>query len=151
MTDRSDFNAKNCNNNKLRNDKRVRPPSNLFSFAITNARSLIHKIDSLRDHFRESDLAFAIVTETWLCAAPGLEDWLINQEHANGLSFINCMRKRTGPANPGGGVSIIYRKSQVVFKEFKVKRENYEFVCAKGKITNNTRPIFVLAAYFAPN
>ena len=44
-----------------------------MNFILTNSRSLTPKINSLVDYFDERDLAFALVSETWLTSGRDLE------------------------------------------------------------------------------
>ena len=66
-----------------------------------------------------------------------------------GLSFIHRMRRRNMGKNPGGGVSLVFRKSTIGLKEYKIKRKDHEIVCARGKLHNNTRPFFVIGVYIS--
>ena len=118
-----------------------------FVFALTNARSVWNKIPSLVDHMLELEAAFAIVTETWLHSGERLEKLKtdLKQEHA--IETLDRMRKKRGTNNPGGGVSIFYDVRRASFKEYRVKREGFEFIEARGKIQNNTRPMYVIATY----
>ena len=70
--------------------------------------------------------------------------------NGSGVSFLHRNRKKKKRSNPGGGVSIAYRKSLINFKEYKIKRKNYEILCVRGKIINNTTPLFVIAVYIPP-
>ena len=60
----------------------------------------------------------------------------------------HCRRRGQGSSR-GGGVSIAFRKSAVTLREYKIKKKSYEIVCAKGKIANNTGPLFVFAVYLS--
>ena len=66
-----------------------------------------------------------------------------------GLSFINKNRHRPSNNNPGEGVSIVFNPNKLPLKEFSFKRSRYELVGASGRLTNNTRPIFILGAYMS--
>ena len=44
--------------------------SNKLNFALSNARSVIAKLDSLVDMFSELNLHFMLITETWLNSSP---------------------------------------------------------------------------------
>ena len=77
---------------------------------------------------------------------------MIGSEQGHTLSFINRFRPMppSRKTNPGGGVSIVFNKNRVSFSEYNIRRKKYELVCAKGRITNNTRPLFVLGIYIPP-
>ena len=118
-----------------------------FRFALTNARSLWAKIESLYDYFDELELDIAIVTETWFYDCAALDRLMCNATHGRGVSSINYCRKRRGRLNIGGGVSIMFKTSKARATEYKFKRAGHEVVAARIKLTNNKRPLFVLAIY----
>ena len=120
-----------------------------ISFGLTNARSLWQKMDCLYDYFDNLSMSFVIVTETWFheCEAFGVLQ--TNAKHGHNLHMINRTRKKLNKSCVGGGVSIIFNKSKVTLKEFTVKRKGHEIVCARGKMQNNTRPIFILGVYIS--
>ena len=82
-----------------------------ISFGLTNARSFWQKTDDLFEYMRELDLALTIVTETWLYDCEALKTLEINALNESGMSFINRLRKKKKRSNPGGGISIVFRKS----------------------------------------
>ena len=63
-------------------------------FAITNARSLWKKIQSMYDAFTELELDFMVVTETWFYKSPALEKLVCDAEQGQGLKLINSYRKK---------------------------------------------------------
>ena len=139
----NDFNK---DTNKLKNKR----PSASLNFAVTNARSLVPKCESLIDYFRDLDLALAIVCETWFHKGDTLENFQTKLRSEENICFLNRMRRKTGRNNPGGGVSIAYNESKVVLADFPITRGKYEIICAKGKIKGNTRLLFVIGAYLPP-
>ena len=71
--------------------------------------------------------------------------------NGRGVSFLHRCRKKKGVrANPGGGVSIAFKRAKVTLKEFPVKRVQHKILCAKGKLANHTTPFFVFAVYLPP-
>ena len=120
-----------------------------LNFGLTNARSLWLKTQCLIDYMKELDLHFTVITETWFHDCPQLQDLTNELGSGSGLGMINRMRKKKSNANPGGGVSIIYNKSKITFKEHPIKRERFEIIAARGKIPHNTRPIYVIAVYIS--
>ena len=122
---------------------------NIIKFGLTNARSLWRKLPSLYDLFEEVGLAFSIVTETWFYSSPALDRVQNDALHGHGLDMINYTRKPEKQKNRGGGVSIIFNKNKVSFSRYNAKTSGRELIVARGKILNNTRPCFVLAAYIS--
>ena len=117
-----------------------------FNFAITNARSVVQKLESVGDSFTELDLSFMIITETWLWDGPSLDrakDYLTN---GNKIEFLH-----KGRGSRGGGLAILSRKSKIVLREYKTKTKGHEILIARGKIQNNSRPLFIIAAYIKPS
>ena len=100
-------------------------------------------------YFSELDLSFTIITETWFYNSEALDVVRRNLEKGHGISSINFYRKKKSRSNPGGGVTVAFRKAHVTFKEFTITRKNYEILGVRGKITNNTRPIFIIATYIS--
>ena len=121
-----------------------------FNIAITNARSLFPKMDSLTAYFCEHDLAMFIVTETWLVDGPELEKGREDLNDKFKIGALTRNRPKVSNRNPGGGIAIIYKKEKVKLEEYPFKKKKYEIMAAKGKIPNNSRPFFVFAVYFPP-
>ena len=57
--------------------------------ALTNARSLTPKIDSMVEAFEEMDLSLMLVSESWLKKGKALDKCLTDLEHADCLSLIH--------------------------------------------------------------
>lgn len=89
----------------------------------------------------EFGLALAVVTETWLYDCEVLRTFDTDMLHGRALSFIHRCRKKLKRSNPGGGVSLAFRKSLINLKESPIKRKTYEIVAAQGKIPNITTPL----------
>ena len=120
-----------------------------LTWAVTNARSLWAKTESAYEIFEELDLDLLVVSETWFHSCPALDRLQLNAEQEHGICFIDYCRKPNGNKNRGGGVSILYKKNKISLKRFNVKSGGTEMVVAKGKINNNTRPVFVIAVYIS--
>ena len=105
-------------------------------------------MDSLYDYFKELDLAFCVVTETWFYECEALNGLSSDAKNGHNLCSIHRYRRSKG-ANGGGGVSIFYNKSRITLTEYKIKRKQHEIVCAKGRLQNNTRPFFVIGTYIS--
>lgn len=88
-----------------------------------------------------------ILTETWFYDCAALDNLMCDASSGEGIRFLNFCRKRKGRQNIGGGVSIAFKADRVKASEFKMKRSGHEIVAARIKLTNNTRPMFVLAVY----
>ena len=132
--------SSNCNEEhpleEMNTEKRSRRAVD-FSFGITNARSLWHKIDSLVDFFTELELSFAVVTETWFHTG----------EKLHGLQSIDKCRTRSASSNPGGGVSIVHNPARISLKPYPCKTKGFEIVSAVGKVPHNIRPTYILGIY----
>ena len=99
---------------------------------------------------KKLNLAFTIIMETWLYDCEALNTFDSNALYGHAVSFVHRNRKKKKRSNPGGGVSIAFRRSLITLKEFKFARKNYEILCAHGKIKNNTRPLYVFGVYLCP-
>ena len=115
-----------------------------FGIGLTNARSLWQKTDSLAEWMVDHELDVAVVAETWFYECPALDKLMTDLERGQGISLINKAR-----SNPGGGISIAFRKSKIYLKEFRVKCGRHEIVCTTGNMIKNTRPLYVLATYIS--
>ena len=132
-----------------KHEKNEETPIN-FSIGLTNARSLWQKRTVLADYLEELQLALTIITETWFYDCEALKTLETDLLHGRAVSLLNRCRKKLKRSNPGGGVSIAFKKSLVNLKEYQFKRAGYEVICAKGKIKNHTRPLFVFGVYIPP-
>ena len=99
---------------------------------------------------QELDLSLTIITETWFYECESLRNLDISALNGSAVSFVHRCRKKKKRSNPGGGISIAFRKSRVSLKEFRFKRKQYELLCAHGKIVNNSRPIYIFGVYISP-
>ena len=72
----------------------------------------------------ELDLSLAIITETWFYECEALRTLDTNLHAGDSLSFLHRCRKKKKRSNPGGSVSIAFRKSKITLKEYKFTRKN---------------------------
>ena len=122
-------------------------------FAVTNTRSLRPKLTSAVDCINEHDLSFMIVSETWLTQSPDLDIMTNDLKHRDGLEILVKSRKKkiNSNRNPGGGLAIIFRKSLITLLPIRVKTNGFEIIAARGRIPNNSRPVFILGVYLPPS
>ena len=142
----ANFNVPRGSNDQMTNTHRQRRKKQPFNFAVTNARSLAPKLDLVLDAFYELDLACMIIIETWIQGERTVQqadDLLAN---GNGLDSIYRSRGARG-----GRLAILSRRSKVQLKEYKIKTKSHKVLAARGKIQNNSRPIYLLAVYIKPS
>ena len=121
-------------------------------FLLTNARSVIPKIDSLKDAFASLRLHFACVTETWYKGGAALADHIVDVEGASGIRILH--KSRDGRVKKrGGGVAIAFDTAICNFKQrhMKTGAKDFEIVCATGKIGKIDRRFVVFAVYVPPD
>ena len=131
------------------NRQRVYKPCTV-NFALTNARSLTPKVDSMIETFCELDLSTMLVSESWLKKGSSLDNCLTDLEHAENLSLIHKSRASRKGKNAGGGVCIVFDKTKIALKEYPVKAGRSEFVVACGKVANIQRKFVFISAYISP-
>ena len=120
-------------------------------FMLTNARSLIPKIDSLTDAFSSLQLHFASITETWFKSGSALKGWLVDIEGRSGIRILH--RSRDGRAKKtGGGVAIAFNTSTCNFKTRELKHigREFEVMCATGRVGKVERRVVVFIVYVPP-
>ena len=78
-----------------------------FNVLLSNARSLLPKIECLVDHFRNLELSSAIITESWLRPGVKLDEELEDFEWGEKLKVFHRSRKTRSGRSAGGGVAII--------------------------------------------
>ena len=120
---------------------------NALNVACTNARSLVHKDDSLITLFEENNLHLAILTETWLtakaCPVRVMDDL------ASG-SDIKLIRRDRG--SRGGGVAVCYNPTKTRLTKFPIecnRNDKVEIVAATGNCNLSQRKIVAIAVYLA--
>ena len=113
---------------------------------LINARSFRPKLSCILDTMNEINAHIALVTETWFTHSNELDNVLTDMNEA--LGFICIREDRT--SGMGGGVAIVYNKSEVDFTKIKLQT-NYEIVAAIGRRTGQKRKIAAIAAYIPPD
>ena len=120
-------------------------------FMLTNARSLIPKLDSMVDAFGSLELNFASVTETWFKGGKALKDRLVDLEGQSGIRILH--RSRDGRTKKtGGGVAIAFNISTCNLKTRELKHigREFEVMCATGRVGKVDRRVVVFVAYVPP-
>ena len=104
---------------------------------------------ALYDFFEELKLSCCIICETWFYDSPALENLLRDARTGHQLEMINYVRKRQGKKNRGGGVTVAFNPNVIQLKKYNTRTNGREIVTVRGKIPNNTRPIFIIAVYIS--
>ena len=122
-----------------------------MSFMLTNARSLVPKLDSMVDAFESLELDFLCVTETWFKGGKELAATLRDLQGKSGLSVIHKSRDGRGRTR-GGGVAIAFNSSSCNFKRRALgpAARGLEIVCVTGRVKKITRKIAVFTVYIPP-
>ena len=118
---------------------------NELNFAVSNARSLSAKITSLLDMFRERDLDFSLVNETWFTGSSKEKEELSEIKNAENIEFI-CKNRRSR----GGGVAIAFKSTRMKLKRLKLRENKFELVAATGRAVGDNRTIAVYSLYIPP-
>ena len=118
---------------------------NIFNYALTNARSLLPKIDSLVNYFEEYNLSACLISETWMRQDRDTDGILEEVENGAHISMIRRDRGRRG-----GGVAIAFDVRKMKLTKYRVNTRGFELVCATGKINNESRKLAVIAVYLPP-
>ena len=120
--------------------------STTLTTAVTNARSIAPKIDSVIMNFECLQLDCLIVTETWLTKGPVKDNALDRLMGEAGVHAITGDRR-----GRGGGVAILFRSSTITLKEYHIRRKRHEIVAAKGTSPKIGGTIFILGVYVKPS
>ena len=122
-----------------------------LNYINTNARSLRPKITSMIDAFRELDLTFAVVTETWFTDGDRLQKESEDLLLGHGL---NCIARNRPPGNAGfshGGVALLYKDAQVSAKIIDFPNpEQFEVLVTLLTIKSVKRKFAIISAYIPP-
>lgn len=101
-------------NNEINMDDELN--ENCARFFLTNARSITHKIDSLKDAFDYLNLHFECITETWYKGGKELADHVVEVEGASGIRILH--KSRDGRTKKrGGGVAIAFNTAVCNLKQ----------------------------------
>ena len=105
---------------------------------------------SLIDTLEEIDGHIAVITETWFRESNELSGVLKDAEDITGYGFIRRDRfESTGQDTRGGGVAIVYKKSNFEMTPLKVTGK-HEIVAALGRRTGQKRKLITIGAYITP-
>ena len=130
-------------------DNMKRKKTNI-NFAVTNARSLAPKIESLREYIMELDLTFGVLTESWLRDDQSLENTKDDLSLGSRLGLLIRNRKSARGRNAGGGVAVVYDMNRISLKVIPTKRTGVEVLVVSGRILGLSRRLVVIAAYIPP-
>ena len=118
---------------------------NYMNFSLTNARSLAPKLESLSTAFKELDLHFMMVTETWIKNSRVTTRNLMDYRNARNIGLI-CKNRRTR----GGGVCVAFDNSRAKLGRFPLPASDFEIVCASGKLSGFTKKVAIFVVYLPP-
>ena len=120
-------------------------------FLLSNAGSLLPKIDSMVDAFCSLNLDFASITETWFRGGKHLKDRLTDLEGSSGIGILH--RSRDGRrSRTGDGVALAFNLASCNFKNRALKHigKEYEVLCATGRVGKIDRRVVVFIVYVPP-
>ena len=115
-----------------------------MNFVVTNARSISAKTQSIVDNFRELDLHFMLVSETWLRNGKNATE-VEEKLHDYGLKMISKNR-----GSRGGGVAIIFDTNRMVLKEAFAFPSCFEVTCALGRCLHSNKKVVIISVYIPP-
>ena len=127
-------------------DDEYTKPRNIFNMSLTNARSLIHKLESLNECNNELRNDVILITETWMRDDQYTNDLVRDFEDKNDYSII---RKDRAHAR-GGGVAICYNKDTICMTRARLPYSQFEVLAAIGRRTGQRRKVCVLVLYLPP-
>ena len=98
------------------------------------------------------DLAFGVVTETWLSDGAELEEDLVDFEVGAGLGMLTRNREKNHHGVSYGCVAIVSHLNKCTFKVVELNNpEGFEGLAASGRFAGYSREVVVLACYLPPN
>ena len=105
---------------------------------------------SLIDTLEEIDGHVSVITETWFKKSAELDEALRDAQDVTGYGFIRKDRwQSTGEETRGGGVAIVYKKSNFEMTELKIAGK-HEIVASLGRRTGQKRKLITIGAYIQP-
>ena len=119
-----------------------------MTVSVTNARSLLPKLESLYNTLVELDSDIAIVSETWLKDDPRVNQTLLDLEDRKKVSII---RRDRGNGKQAGGVAICYKSENIEMRAVKMPATEFEVLCSIGRRMGQRRKILVIAIYIPPS
>ena len=117
---------------------------NILNFGVTNTRSISAKINSVVENFRNLELDFLTVSDTWLRRGK-TSTAAVNSLRDESMGIVKRDRD-----SRGGGVAIVFDQNKLCLKEAFCFPGDVEAVCAVGKILASNRRIIVISAYIPP-
>ena len=112
----------------------------------TNARSLLNKLESLKDMFEDLELTTALISETWI---HGRKDMGKFADRLKALCGLQIIQKSCTGRN-GGGVGIVFNPNKIKLSSFPVKSK-FEIVAAVGRVERTSRSLCAIVAYLPPD
>ena len=112
---------------------------------LANCRSIVHKIDSVNDYFDSTNMKFGIFTETW---TNDENIGKIKEELENGVGLDIIVKNRK---TRGGGVAVVFKKSEICFKKHTFFTGTYEFLAVKARLAASNKMLYVFALYYPPS
>ena len=97
------------------------------------------------ESFRELDLAFFSITETWLKSTKQTVREIKDLSASENICLLTKNRK-----SRGGGVALAFDMSEAHFKIEKIRDNKFEILCCAGKIRNIERKVVVYTVYLPP-
>ena len=135
----------NNDSNTIDNGPNYRNPGINFNIASTNARSIAPKMNSMIECFRNLDLCFFAVTETWLRNDRRTRGEISDVAASEKIAIITRSRDTRG-----GGVAIAYDTERVEMREEKIRANKWEVLFVKGQLQGIRRKICVVVVYVPP-
>ena len=132
--------------------ERVVKSDSCARFLLTNARSLLPKMDSFNDAFQSLQLDFALVTETWFKGGKQLSSAINDFEGAKGIKILHKSRDRRLRSGGAGGVAIDFNSVSTNLKKRSLKHldKSHEVICAVGRVGKIPRMVAAFAVYVPP-
>ena len=120
-----------------------------FKFFLTNARSLMPKINSLIDAFGSLQLHCAAITETWFRGCRKINENITDIEGATGIRIIHKSRDGRRKGNSRGGVAFAVNTSTCNFKKKALmpNPDSYEILGLVGSIGKIPRRVVAFMIY----
>ena len=119
--------------------------TNVVNFACTNARSLPPKIIAMVENFRELDLTFFAITETWLSTNSQTTSEIKDLFDSEGITLLT--RNRTGR---GGGVAVAFDTNKASLKTVRLSGNEHEIICCAGSFGSSKRKLVIFTVYVPP-
>ena len=118
----------------------------------TNARSLKPKMSCFLDNFKDLELTFAVISETWFSNNKEQEIAVKNLLLGHGLTVF-AKNRPPGPAGfSHGGIALVIKDNVSKFKQLDYPNPgDFEVLVAGGTVQKLRRKMYVVACYIPPN